>query len=114
MKNLRINDGKGEFSLDGSEYKALDELTKEDLLALLDIALDAEQEMEMDEYDSDAITHPAHRIIYNNIHDKLKEVVSNKRQFIDDANELYKEAYDKYKEEESDAPEQQDDSHEEL
>lgn len=107
MKNLRINDGKGEFSLDGVEYKPLDELNKDDLLALLDIALNLEQEMEMDEYDSDVITHPAHKIIYKNIHDKLKEVVANKQQFTDDANELYQEAYDKYKVIETEPIEQQ-------
>lgn len=97
MKNLRINNGRGEFSLNGVDYTALDEITKEDLLALLDISLDPEQEMEMDEYDTELIVHQAHKIIYHNLYDKFSEVIVNKRQFNDDVNELYEDAYDKYK-----------------
>ena len=106
MKNLRISDGKGEFSLDGENFRPVDEINKDDLLALLDIALDSAQEMEMDEYVAENVVHPAHKIIYENLHDKFLEVVSNKEQFVDDINELYKDAYEKYKvsEEETDTP----------
>lgn len=97
MKNLRINEGKGEYSLDGIDFRPVDEINKDDLLAILDIALDPEQEMEMDEYIADSVVHPAHKIIYGNLYDKFTEVISSKDQFVDDINELYKEAYDKYK-----------------
>lgn len=96
MKGLRINKGKGEFSLDGVTYTAINEIRKEDLLALLDIALDPSEEMEMDD-DEELITHQAHKIIYNNLHDKISEVNANKAQFTDEISELYQDAYLKYK-----------------
>lgn len=97
MKCLRINSGKGEFALDGTNFSPLDEVKKDDILALLDIALDPSQDIEMDEYDPDAFTNPAHKVIYNNIYDKFIELNTNKAQFIGEVDELYQEAYDKYK-----------------
>lgn len=97
MKCLRINNDKGEFSLDGTTFKAIDEIKKEDILTLIDIALDPAQELEMDEYDSDLLKNPAHQVIYSSLHEKFNELQLNKEQFIEEANERYQEAYDKYK-----------------
>lgn len=99
MKCLRINDGKGEFSLDGVNFSAIDNIGKEDVLQLLNIALNESQSFEMDRYTADSIANPAHKIIYSNLYEKFNQVLANKRQFNDDVNDLYKEAYDKYKHE---------------
>lgn len=96
MKALKINDGKGEYSKDGSTYFLIDKITKEDISDLLEIALDTDVEFEMDNYDSELITNPAHRIIYGNLHGKLSEIVDNKDRFNLEVDELYKEAYRKY------------------
>jgi hypothetical protein len=102
MKCLRINEGKGEFSLDGASFRPLDEIRKDDILTLLDITLNTKQEIEMDEYSADAFKNPAHKVIYSNLHDKFLELKASKGQFTSDINELYQEAYDKYKHEEPD------------
>ena len=101
MKCLRISNGKGEFSLDGSNFSELDVITKEDILALLNIALDDGGELEMDEYDTDLISNAAHKIIYSNLHEKLQDLIANKQQFVDDVSDLYKDAYEQYHKEEA-------------
>lgn len=99
MKCLRINNGKGEFSLDGVSFAELDSITKDDVLTLLNTALSGEEAFEMDEYDADLISNPAHKIIYSNLYEKFKELVDNKQQFIDDVDDLYKDAYEQYRKE---------------
>lgn len=101
MKCLKINTGKGEFSLDGVNYAPIDTIKKEDVLKLLDIALDLEQEIEMDAYSPEAFTNPAHKVIYENIFNKFESLKANKDQFTTEIAELYREAYDKYKPEEA-------------
>lgn len=97
MQCLRINNGKGEFSLNGTTFSALDEIKKEDILRMLEIALDENQSFEMDEYSADSITNPAHKVIYHNLYEKFEELGLNKAMFVDEVKELYKDAYDKYK-----------------
>lgn len=101
MKCLRINNGKGEFSLDGTNFAELDSITKEDILALLNIALGEGDELEMDEYDADSISNPAHKIIYSNLYEKFEDLIANKQQFTDDVDDLYKDAYEQYHKEEA-------------
>jgi hypothetical protein len=97
MKCLRINDGKGEFSLNGVSFSPLDEIKKDDVLKIVDIALDPDQELEMDEYSADSFTNQAHKVIYENLYCKFAELITNKGQFVSEVEELYQEAYDKYK-----------------
>lgn len=97
MKCLKIDNGKGEYSVDGTIFAPIDSITKEDVLKLLDIALDNKQDFEMDEYISDSFTNPAHRVIYSNLHDKFVLLKASKSQFTTEVSELYQEAFDKYK-----------------
>src|SRR4051812_12544666 len=97
MKCLKIKDGKGEFTVDGSNYFPLDQIDKENLMALLEIALDPDQEFEMDEYDSDIVTNAAHKVIYSNLYDKFTAVKVNKEHFTSEIDGLYQEAFNKYK-----------------
>lgn len=97
MKCLKINNGKGEFSTDGITFKSIDAIAKDDILSLLETALDPAQELEMDTYTAEAFTNPAHKVIYENIYNKFESLKSNKAQFTSEISELYQEAYDKYK-----------------
>lgn len=97
MQCLKINNGKGEFSFDGVGFMPLDEIKKEDILKLLDIALDPEVDFEMDEYLPENFNNPAHKVIYGNLHSKFKELLNDKDQFVDEVNEQYSDAYEKYK-----------------
>jgi hypothetical protein len=96
MKYLKIERNKGYFSIDGAKWIQIDEITKEHLLKLVDIAL--KKEFEMDEYDSAKMANQSHQIIYKNIFDKLNELKLNKNRFKDESKSIYREAIAKYKE----------------
>jgi len=111
MKCLRIDNGKGDFSLNGTDFSPIDKINKEDVLLLLNIALDPDQDLEMDEYDSKLFTNPAHRVIYENLHNKFTDLKSSKVQFVNDVNELYQDVLAKYKPRDVDSDdEEQEDS----
>lgn len=46
--------------------------------------------------DENQISNPAHKIIYQNLSDKFNELLSNKTQFLDESEALYKDALQKY------------------
>lgn len=77
-----------------NDWIELDQISKDDLLKLLDIA--TSQEFSMDEYEDALLQNPAHNIIYKNIHGKFSELLNNKTRFQDSVNSMYKAAIDKY------------------
>ncbi|MDO7786565.1 hypothetical protein [Desulforamulus aquiferis] len=94
MKCLKIEDNKGFYSIDGENWLMIDKISKNDLLGLLDIALTSD--FEMDEYDKEKLGNQAHQVIYNNIHEKFKEILTNKSRFKDESERMYKNAIEKY------------------
>jgi hypothetical protein len=94
MKHLKINDNKGFFTV-GERTAPVDQITKEDLFDLLNLAIE-EDDFVMDTYSDESIQNQAHRIIYKNIYDKLDSLRSNRQQFRDEVDRLYKDAIDKY------------------
>ena len=98
MKVLRIRDNKGEFCLDGTNWKQIDQIGKDDLIKSLDVFI--QNECEMDECTEENLQNKAHYIIYSNLYAKLKELEPNKTRFRDEVDGLYKDAFNKYKESE--------------
>lgn len=96
MHYLKINNGKGFFLDSEGEMKEIHLITKEDVLRLLDCATNSEVNFEMDENTDGIIQNEAHRIIYDAIYRKFKELMENKSRFIDESSSLYKDAYLKY------------------
>lgn len=94
MKFLKVDNNTVSYTIDGSEWKAIDTLGKEDLLILLNKAL--ENDFEMDKYEPDEIGNQSHKIIYENIYTKFSALVKNKDRFRDESEALYKEAIEKY------------------
>lgn len=98
MKYLKIEDNKGQFCLQPQAaepaWKPIDEITKDDLMALLNQAVSGE--FQMDEYLEDQLQNKAHQIIYKRIHEKFKELLSKKDIFNDDIENTYKTALEKY------------------
>jgi len=64
------------------------------LIALLELALG--DEFEMDDYVADLLPNPAQQIVYKHIHEKLKDLESNKDRFRDESENLFKESIVKY------------------
>ena len=94
MKCLLIENGRGYYSLDGENKFPLDQITKDDLLKMLDLIIDFDAEM--DEYDENLVHHAAHKIIYRNLYSKLKDLSNNKTRFKDESASLYRSAIDRY------------------
>lgn len=96
MKCLIIENGKGYFSLDGESKTQLDQISKDDLLKLLNLIVDAEEDVQMDEYDEEKLHQAAHRIIYRNLYQKFCDLLLNKTRFKDESSALYKSAIERY------------------
>lgn len=94
MKYFEIRDNNVYFFNEKAERIAIDKITKEDLLFLINQAL--KDDFEFDKYDSDNIGNQVHNIIYKNIEKKFSEFISQKSEIIDEVNNLYKDAINKY------------------
>ncbi len=103
MKCLRIKNGKGQFSVDGTNYSEIDKISKDNVLKLLDVALSEDQIFEMDDYDESLLANKAHRVIYRSLHEKFISLNANKSQFTSEVDELYQDVLDKYKQNEEEA-----------
>lgn len=92
-----IENGQGFYSLLGTteSKKPLDKITKEDLLALVEMCVERE-DFEMDQYDSELLQHAAHQIIYKNIYNKLDDLKQRRVSFSDEKVSLYRTAITKY------------------
>jgi hypothetical protein len=93
MKYLKIEDNKG-FYWDGNKHQEIDKINKDDLLGLLNAA--ETDEFEVDNYDENLLGNKAHQVIYQNIHSKFEQFLSEKGQFKTEVDNLYKEAVGKY------------------
>ncbi len=96
MKCLKIEHGKGFYAIKQEVWKPIDEINKEDLLAILALILDNDEVIEMDQYDDSLLQNAAHKIIYRNIYNKFASVDSQKEHFVDEKMNLFKSAIDRY------------------
>lgn len=101
MIYLKIDRGRGYFLNAENNMQEIHEIRKEDLLRLLDFATDSTVNFEMDEITDENIQNEAHRIIYDGLYRKFKELLENKSRFIDESESLYKDAIQKYKDSEA-------------
>jgi hypothetical protein len=99
MKLLKIEDNHGHFLDGGGTFTPLDRITKEDLFRLVDLTLT--QEVEFDDYDSEAVKNQAHQILYRSIWEKLRGLRDRKEAFMDESERLYLKEHEKYREEPS-------------
>lgn len=78
MKILKINERKGLYSKDGIQFDSILDITKDEILKILEVIYD--NDIEMDECISDdLIVSDAERIIYKKLHEKLILFFSNKQ-----------------------------------
>lgn len=95
MKILRISNNKGQFSIDGENFKEVDLLLKEDILALMESVVNLD--VEMDSYNDDLIQQPAHKIIYRNLYQRLTSLLTQKERFKQESQNMFKDAIEKYR-----------------
>ena len=94
MKYLKIENNKGQYCLEKNKWQEIDNINKDDLLILLDKAI--ETDFEMDKYEQEKLSNKAHQIIYKNLFDKFTEILENKDRFKDESEQLYKGSIEKY------------------
>lgn len=97
MKCLRIDHGKGQFIDKTGNYVDIDKMGKDDILYLLDVAIDEKEVFEMDDMAQNDIANPAHKVIYQNLSEKFADLLSQKKQFLDESENIFKDAIQKYK-----------------
>lgn len=96
MKILRINNKKGEYSVNGVDYKPIDIISKEDILKMIDLL--TTEDCELDELTDDKmLPNQAHLIIYKNLFQKFNELLNSKSYFYDLREKTYLDAINKYK-----------------
>jgi len=96
MNLLKIDDGVAQFLGPDGAYLAIDKITKEDVLRLVNATLDVD-DATVDEYDEKAIKNQAHQIIYKNVSQKLKSLRERRQEFKDQSARLFLADYEKYK-----------------
>ena len=96
MKYLMIDRSQGFYKTDKEESKMtpIDQITKEDLLKLLDLCVG--EDFEMDVFDAKNLKNAAHQIIYKNIYLKLEGVRKQRVRFLDEKTALYSKAIEEY------------------
>ncbi len=96
MKLLKIENNQGHFLGEDDAFNPVDRITKKDLLRLVDLTLT--EEVEFDDYDSEAIKNQAHQILYRSIYEKLCGLRDRKKEFTDESERIYLPEYEKYRE----------------
>jgi hypothetical protein len=97
MKYLIIENNRAFYQLNGDEStrKTIDQISKEDLLKLVELCME-EDAFEMDPFNPEDIPQAAHQIIYKNIYQKLNDLLLRRVSFSDEKTALYRKAIDSY------------------
>ena len=96
MKYLMIDRSQGFYKTNKEEstMTPIDQISKEDLLKLLDLCV--EEDFEMDVFDAKTLKNAAHQIIYKNLYLKLDGVRKQRVRFQDEKTALYSKAVEEY------------------
>ncbi len=97
MKILRINNYKGEYSLDGTSYNTIVNISKEDLKAIVDYIMEND-DVELDQIDEgeNRIENKAENIIYSDLYTKLNSLIEKKQEIIDKIDSKFSNLIEKY------------------
>lgn len=96
MKVLKIENKKGLYSTDGSNYNVITDISKEDIYSILDIIYNT-TDYDMDEYnESVEIANDVERIIYSNLYSQFETFITNKETLISEIDNELKEIKEKY------------------
>lgn len=96
MKYTKIKNDSVYFRLSGEDsWHPISDIQGNDILKLLEYCF--EDDFELVEYNSDLIKNEAHNIIYKSIYNKFSEIISEKKNIIDENSLRYKEIIDKYR-----------------
>lgn len=98
MKVLKIDNNSGKYSKDGISYNSIKDITREDIKYMIELILFNEQ-IEYDlipEEEDKTIKNPVEKIIYENILNKIQNLIQNKSIIKSSVEKDYKDLYAKY------------------
>ena len=95
LKYLEIDNGRVFFDESRKDKKSIDLIAKDDILKLIQRALD-DDKFEMDAYDDTLVQNAAHKVIYKNIYQKLDDLIKHRISFNDERTGLYRTAINAY------------------
>ena len=101
MMLLKIENNKVFFRVDkDKEFKNLDEITKDDILSIFKKIFIAKEDDKLDdfaeEFNKEIIGNDAHKIIYERLYAKIKELWENRTTIINQIKNEFKEVEEKY------------------
>lgn len=98
MKLLMIENNKGKYSIDGTNFFEIEKIGRDDILKMLEKVLDEEEIIivESDE-DNNKIASPAQKIIYDSIYTKISELILEKNEIKSFEDDEYYLAMKKYR-----------------
>lgn len=96
MIYLKIEHSQASYIDENDNICPITNIDKKGLLNLVSKALDRNTVFEMDDPDKNKIPNEAQKIIYENIYNKLNDLIANKETIISEISNLYKEEYSKY------------------
>lgn len=96
MKLLKISDQTGQYLNSAGGYSPIDQLSKEDLLRLVNQTLGPE-DIEFDAFDAATLKNHAHQIIYKSVLSKLTDLRERKDAFLDESARLFLAEYEQYR-----------------
>lgn len=94
MKCMKIDHGKGYFSVNETDWELLENIDKNHILSIIQSCL--KTSFEMDDYKEIVINNKAHQIIYSHLYDKFIELNQQRSKFKDESESLFRDALVKY------------------
>lgn len=96
MTYLKIDRSQASYIDENDNICPITNIDKKGLLHLINKAMDNSVTFDMDDPEQNKIPNEAQKIIYENIYNKLSEVIANKANIISEISNLYMDAYCKY------------------
>ncbi len=96
MIYLKIESSQASYIDENGNICPITNIDKKGLLNLINKALDESVTFEMDDPEKSNIPNEAQKIIYENIYNKINDLISNRDTIISEISNLYKEEYSKY------------------
>lgn len=97
MTLLKVENNIGKFSIDGTNFIEIEKISKDDILKIFEKVLNEDSIIiEKSNEEDKKINSPAQKIIYDNIYEKISEIISEKDEINSFDDDVYGIAMKKY------------------
>lgn len=97
MKLLRIKDKKCEYSIDGISFGLITDMSKNDILLILEKIYNSEETCEVDDLGETEVSNEVQKIMYKNFSEHIKTFIESKNSLKEQIKKEFEEAEAKYK-----------------